>query len=124
MTVKEKLQENGLISGKSDVSLLMLHFQKYKFVDIPLYRYSKFQRIPSHDLQVFGVIKVKTDAHLVQNSNFSLILFSKCSHIFHEDNYEVTKLHICFKALFILAKVNSDSRYLNGIPNLISFNYR
>jgi len=34
VTVKEKLQENGLISGKSDVSLLMLQFQKYKFVDI------------------------------------------------------------------------------------------
>ena len=37
----------------------------------------------SRDLQVFGVIKVKTDAHLVQNTNYSLILFFfKSCHIF------------------------------------------
>jgi len=31
--VKEKLQKNGLMSGKSNVSLPTLHVQRHKFVD-------------------------------------------------------------------------------------------
>ena len=43
--VKEKLQKNGLMGGKSNVCLLILHVQKYKFV-FPLHRYAQFQWIP------------------------------------------------------------------------------